>query len=111
MSTGQFSLSLSRNFLHFSISRILRARILKAAVDADHSSAIEKAKEMFQKLKQKQTVPANLKQLVFSIGIRTGNDKDWSWCYEKYKSSNIPSDRAILLHALGETNNIFTIQR
>ena len=98
-------------FLIFSISRILRARILKAAVDADHSAAIEKAKEMFQKMRKNQTVPANLKQLVFSIGIKSGEEEDWRWCYEKYRNTNIPSDRAILLHALGETNNIFTIQK
>ena len=80
-------------------------------MDADHSSAIETAKEMFQKMKENQTVPANLKQLVFSIGIKTGDSEDWRWCYEKYRNTNIPSDRAILLHALGETNNIFTIQK
>ena len=72
---------------------------------------METAKEMFQKMKENQSVPANLKQLVFSIGVKTGSDEDWTWCYEKYKNTNIPSDRSILLHALGETNNIFTIQK
>ena len=77
MLTGQFSLSLSRKVSSFFHSRILRARILKAAVDADHSSAIETAKEMFQKMRKNQTVPANLKQLVFSIGIKSGDEEDW----------------------------------
>lgn len=89
----------------------MRGKILNAAVLADHSDAIKTAKEMFQKLKNNQTIPANLKQLVYSVGVKTGDDDDWTWCYEKYKSTNVPSDRAILLHALGETNNIFTIQR
>merc|ERR1711874_435378 len=92
------------------LDRILRGKILNAAVLADHSDAIKTAKEMFKKLKNNQTIPANLKQLVYSVGVKTGDDDDWTWCYEKYKSTNVPSDRAILLHALGETNNIFTIQ-
>ena len=89
----------------------MRGKILHAAVEADHGDAIKTAKEMFQGLRKNQSIPANLKQLVYSVGIRTGDDEDWSWCYEKYKNTNVPSDRAILLHALGETNNIFTIQK
>ena len=89
----------------------MRGKILNAAILAEHSEATEKAKQLFQKLKENQTIPASLKQLVYSVGVKTGEEEDWDWCYEKYRTTNVPSDRAILLHALGETSNIFILQK
>merc|ERR1712227_993491 len=89
-----------------------RGHILKFAVEAEHKDARDKAKEMFTKLRQdEKSVPANLRNLVYSVGIMTGDEGDWRWCYDKYSSTNIPSERALLLNALGDSTNIFTLQK
>ena len=93
-------------------SRLLREDILKALVEAEHTEAIAKAKSMFQELKKNNSaVSANLKSLVFSVGVKTGDEEDWKWCYDKYTSTNIPSDRAMLIGSLGASNNVLVLQR
>ena len=94
------------------VQRLLREDVLKAAAEADHKEALTKAKALFIALKKNDSsVPANLRSLVYSVGIRTGDEVDWSWCYEKYISTNIPSERSILLSALGDSNNVLVLQR
>ena len=94
------------------LDKLLRGHILKFAVEAEHKDARDKAKEMFTKLRQdEKSVPANLRNLVYSVGIMTGDEGDWRWCYDKYSSTNIPSERALLLNALGDSTNIFTLQK
>ena len=48
---------------------------------------------------------------MYSVGVRTGTEADWEWSYAQYRSTNIPSDRALLIRAMGESNNIFTLQK
>ena len=99
-------------FIRNAITRLLRQRILRAAIEAGHKEAIDEARGQFQKLKENQThVSANLQDLVYSVGIKTGGEDEWQWCYNKYKTTNIPSERGTLLRALGDSKNIFTLQR
>ena len=85
---------------------------MRAAIDAGHTDAIAEAKRQFQGMKENQThVSANLQDLVYSVGIKTGGEDDWKWCYNKYKTTNIPSNRRTLLTALGDSKNTFTLQR
>lgn len=92
--------------------RLLRQAILKAAVDAGHTKAVEHAKELFEGLEARQeSIPANLQELVYSVGAREGGQKYWDWCWNQYTTTNIPSERSSLLHALGKTKDIFIIQK
>ena len=89
----------------------MRQQILKAAIDNGHKNVIAFAKEQFQMLRNNKTyVSANLQELVYSVGIKTGSKDDWAWCFEKYKKSKIPSDRNQLLTSLGDSTEVFTIQ-
>jgi len=93
------------------VTKLLRQRVLRAAIDAGHTDAIAEAKRQFQGMKENQThVSANLQDLVYSVGIKTGGEDDWKWCYNKYKTTNIPSNRRTLLTALGDSKNTFTLQ-
>ena len=97
---------------HISTFRLLRQRILKAAITAGHKEAIQKAKDQFNALMSSGThVSANLQELVYSVGILTGGQAEWEWCYNQYRTTNIPSDRGQLLKALGDAKDIFTLQR
>jgi len=93
------------------VDRLLRVKVIRALIEADHKDAVEKTKEMFVAFKKEnKTVPSNLRILVFSVGIMTGNQDDWNWCYDLYTNTNIPSDRALLLSAMGDSNDIFVLQ-
>ena len=94
------------------VDRLLRVKVIRALIEADHKDAVEKTKEMFVAFKKEnKTVPSNLRILVFSVGIMTGNQDDWNWCYDLYTNTNIPSDRALLLSAMGDSNDIFVLQK
>ena len=94
------------------VDRILRDKVIKALIEADHQEAIDKTKEMFVKMKSGQSsVPSNLRNLVFSVGVITGGEEDWRWCHDQYTTTNIPSDRALLLSAMGDTTDIFLLQK
>ena len=41
--------------------------------------------------------------MVYSIGVREGGVKEWNEVYAKYKSTNIASEKKILLSALTYT--------
>ena len=85
---------------------------MRAAIAANHKDAIAKAKDQFRQMVDNHThVSANLQELVYSVGIKTGGEDDWQWCYNQYKTTNIPSDRGQLLKALGDSKDIFTLQR
>ena len=85
---------------------------MKALIEADHVEAIKKTKEMFVQLKTNQSsISSNLRNLVFSVGVMTGSEEDWTWCHDLYTTTNVPSDRALLLHALGDTTDIFILQK
>jgi len=92
--------------------RLLRQKILKAAVDAGHTKAVQHARELFQGLLTgEETIPANLQELVYSVGAREEGGQAWDWCWHRYTTTNIPSERRSLLYALGKTVDMFTIQK
>ena len=94
------------------VEKLLRQRVLHAAVSAGHKEAISAAKSSFHSLMINGThVPANMQELVYSVGIKTGGEAEWSWCYQQYKKTNIPSDRGQLIKALGDSKDIFMLQR
>jgi len=93
------------------IERLLRQKILRAAIDYGHKDVTYLAKEEFRThLVNKTHISPNLQELVYSVGIRTGSKEDWVWCYETYKNSNIPSERSQLLISLGDSQDVFVIQ-
>ena len=91
--------------------RLLRQKILRAAIDYGHKDVTYLAKEEFRThLVNKTHISPNLQELVYSVGIRTGSKEEWVWCYETYKNSNIPSERSQLLISLGDSQDVFVIQ-
>ena len=57
------------------------------------------------------SIASNLRSLVYSIGVREGGVKEWNQVYDKYKSTNIASEKEILLSALTYTRNRQMIER
>ena len=57
------------------------------------------------------SIASNLRSLVYSMGVREGGVKEWNQVYDKYKSTNIASEKAILLTSLTCTRNPQMIEK
>ena len=44
-------------------------------------------------------------------GIKYGDVKDWQYCWSKYNSTLVPSERKLLLKALGVASDPWILQR
>jgi len=72
----------------------MRKTILLAAVDSDMKEAVEKAVSLFNQLrKDGKFVSPNMRWLVYSTGVRQGDQDDWSFAWKHYTESQIPSEQ------------------
>lgn len=44
-------------------------------------------------------------------GVKHGDEEDWEFCWEKYLHSTVPSDKHLLLTALGNTDDIWQLSQ
>lgn len=85
------------------LDKILRGRVLDAAVKVENGSVIEGLKTQFSNWKAGVNIPPDLRGIVYYTGVRFGTADDWKFCLEKYNSSMVPSEKLLLLKALGAT--------
>ena len=57
------------------------------------------------------SIPANLRSLVYSIGVREGSLEEWNQVYDRYTRARIASEKQILLGALSYTRNPQIVER
>lgn len=48
---------------------------------------------------------------VHITGIKYGDVKDWQYCWSKYNSTGVPSERKLLLKSLGVASDPWILQR
>lgn len=46
-----------------------------------------------------------------SVGIRFGDAKEWNFCWKVYQKTQIPSEKRIMLQALGASTDSWILQR
>lgn len=49
-------------------------------------------------------LPPNLREIVYCTSIREGNEREWAFALKRYLSSNLPSEKDVILSSLGCTN-------
>lgn len=87
-----------------SFDKKLRAILLRAAVYYGHIETIERAKMMFDEwMHSGVTVEANLREVVYNTGVQHGGYREWKYVYQHYLTATIPSEKRLLLTALGST--------
>ncbi|CAG9759897.1 unnamed protein product [Ceutorhynchus assimilis] len=85
------------------VKQLLRAKVLSAAILCELNETVNEAKSIFQKwMVHNKTIDPNLKEAVYSAGIKFGGMTEWQFCWNTYNSSQIPSERRLLLKALGQ---------
>ncbi|CAH1153367.1 unnamed protein product [Phaedon cochleariae] len=94
------------------IQKLLRERVLSAAILCELNETISSARVHFQKwMVQNNTIDPNLKEIVYSAGIKYGGMNEWQYCWNYYKSTTSKSEKRILLKALGVASDPWLLQR
>ncbi|XP_050314104.1 endoplasmic reticulum aminopeptidase 1-like isoform X2 [Anthonomus grandis grandis] len=85
------------------VKRLLRRKVLSAAVLCELNETIAEAKTLFQKwMISNETIDPNLKEVVFSAGIKFGGMAEWQFCWNTYNSTPSETEKKLLLKALGQ---------
>jgi aminopeptidase N len=58
-----------------------------------------------------KAIPPNLREAVYSTGIRFGGHDEWEFCWNRYKSSRFPSEQRLMLKALSSTRSLWLLNR
>lgn len=90
--------------------RKLRALLLRAAVSYGDKPSVQQAIRYFNSWMNNGTrVAANLREVVYNAGVQYGAHREWTHVWHKYLNSTIPSEKKLLLAALGQTRNAYLL--
>ena len=56
-------------------------------------------------------MPPDLKSSVYHFGVVTGGEKEWDFVYDQFKSTDVVSDKLILLQAMAGSQEPWIIER
>ncbi len=56
-------------------------------------------------------VPIDVKSVVVSTAIREGGEREWNFAFDRYKKSNVASEKDTLLNALTSTREHDVLKR
>lgn len=90
----------------------MRTNVLLTAVMCELNDTVVQAKGMFDRwMRGGESIPADLKEVVYSAGIKYGGLAEWTHCWEVYNGTRIPKERKLLLKALGVASDPWLLQR
>uniref|UniRef100_A0A0C9RJ03 Anpep protein n=1 Tax=Fopius arisanus TaxID=64838 RepID=A0A0C9RJ03_9HYME len=94
------------------LTKLLRIAVLQSAVELQLEDVVKPAKNLFEDwMLRGKKIPPNIRDVVYVAGIRFGSEKEWRHCWETYKTTQIPSEKRIILQALGATTDPWLLQR
>ena len=72
----------------------------------DDDDCVTKAQTYYDSwMKDDETIPVDIQDVVFEVAIRTGNSTHWQFMFEKFKSATLDSDRQKYLFALSASED------
>lgn len=90
----------------------MRSDILLTTILCELNETVTKAKEKFEKwMNDNETINPDLKEVVYVAGIKYGGINEWQHCWDVYNSTTVPSERKLLLKALGSASDPWLLQR
>lgn len=80
-----------------------RALVLQWLCKYNHEECVTRAKDEFQRARQDQgySVPVDIRQVVYCIGARHGDQEAYSWLWNKYLNEEMATEQVLLLNAMG----------
>lgn len=84
------------------LEKLLRSDILSSAVNCENPDAVQQATSKFRTwMVKRQRLPPNLREVVYASGVKYGGMKEWQYCWDQYNKTVVPSEKKILLKAMG----------
>ncbi|KAF5274559.1 hypothetical protein FQA39_LY07171 [Lamprigera yunnana] len=94
------------------LDKLLRTNVLLTAVFCELNDTVFQAKTQFDKwFNKNESISPDLKEVVYSAGIKYGGLVEWQHCWNIYNSTTISSERKLLLKALGVASDPWLLQR
>nr|AMO02531.1 endoplasmic reticulum aminopeptidase [Tityus serrulatus] len=89
----------------------LRTSVFLSALEIENVDIIQKSTQMFQNWmnRNEKSIDVNLKEIVYISGIKYGSIKEWKFCWDKYKNSDNPREKELLLNALGYSRDVWQL--
>ncbi|XP_021954471.1 endoplasmic reticulum aminopeptidase 2 [Folsomia candida] len=92
--------------------KLLRGEVLSTTIHCENKDAEKEAMARFDNwMKKGVRVPPNLREVVYSAGVKYGGVTGWDYCWSKYNSSRVPSEKKILLKAMGSAADPWLLQQ
>lgn len=90
----------------------MRTKILTSAILFEVNETIAEARLMFDLwMNNNEPVTPDLREVVYSAGIKYGGMPAWEHCWSIYNSTEVPNERNLFLKALGVTSDPWILQR
>ncbi|PNF37827.1 hypothetical protein B7P43_G09236 [Cryptotermes secundus] len=94
-----------------------RVNILNWACSLGHEDCVRNSVLQFQNWRsspdpdRNNPISANLKNVVYCTAIRVGGQEEWDFAWQRYRKTNVGSEKDILLGALGCSREIWILSR
>jgi len=94
------------------LEKFQRTLLIDANCAAGVQSCLGNMTQMFRQwMEENKSVPPDLKSSVYHFGIVTGGEKEWDFAYNQFKSTDVVSDKLILLQAMAGSQEPWIIER
>ncbi|GFQ68278.1 glutamyl aminopeptidase [Trichonephila clavata] len=94
------------------LKKKLRSALLRVLVRFGDEETITKAKLTFQNwMHHNVRVAPNLRNVVYSSGVKFGGSEEWQFCWKQYQETQVPSEKRLLLTALGYTEDMWRLSQ
>ncbi|XP_067138459.1 LOW QUALITY PROTEIN: glutamyl aminopeptidase-like [Centruroides vittatus] len=90
----------------------LRTSVFLSALEIENVDIIQKSIQMFRDwMNRDEPIQVNLEGIVYLSGIKYGSRKEWQFCWDKYKNSDKPREKELLLNALGYSRDVWQLKQ
>lgn len=93
-------------------TKLLRSLSIRSLGMSKYGAVVEKGQELFRTFLQSETtIHPDLRNAVFSIGVRFGSADDFESMFNFYKKSEVEDDKERILRRLGSFQDVSLIKR
>ncbi|XP_070568250.1 aminopeptidase N-like [Ptychodera flava] len=94
------------------LERYHRELILRVSCGYSHRDCMVQAKKMFDDwMFQGKAIAPNLKKVVICGGIAAGGIEEWNFAWQKYKESNVASEKEVFIETLTCSRQLWILSR